>query len=280
MDKENNPAGPDAADSAMTDAFMEVLGMNGQDGKSDDARDRSDAGVQVDGQDSDDDDLDFGDMPNGKIRYQKAKQKLEKEMQDKNSLREALARAQGELQALKPKSQSDNSEPDPRERMTETERLLYDQLMEVKGRLGIVDKDRVESKLKIDEEKFFSENPELQKNRDDVTTEILSYLKKHPVLMKLVRDRTMGIGEVHAAMAASKSGGSEPRRSVQNPDTVFSGERRSGSNVQADSGSRRSDRMAKANLILDTRRGTPEANEALKTIEDGITDYFMDVFKK
>lgn len=238
--------------------------------------------------DSEDEELEFS-MPNGDIRYNKLKAKEAATEQKYNEAMQRLAKLEGLVIANN--KASAEPEVDPTEGMTANEKVLFRQnqemaamLNKVVDKVGSLDKVNVEGRLRVEEEKFFSENPDLQENREEVASQIVDYLRSKPELLKMVRDRKMSIKEAYAAMAANQPAGrpQAPAKKVQNPASVFTGERRgSAPATPPNNGGSAAAALERANYILESKRGSASENaEAFDVVSNKVYDWIGGIVEK
>jgi hypothetical protein len=168
------------------------------------------------------------DIPNASIRLEKLKKQRDEERQQRADLEKELAEMRGKLSVLENKG-NDADESDPTEYMDETQKFLFNQNKQLKEDMAklveVVQKREEEvssNRLKEEENRFFENNPDLKKNKDEFVEDILGYLGDKPSIKKMLVDGKVSLGEVYGMYSASKPK-SVKKTQVSNPDKVFSG---------------------------------------------------------
>lgn len=165
---------------------------------------------------SDDNAEDFGvgksekSVPNASIRLEKLKRQRDQVKLDN-------ARLQGELDALRRGQQS--PQQDELENLTPEQRRIMQLEAEVEKQKA----DRKIQRVDANERDFFSRNPELASQKEEVVEELGGYFRSKPSQWNAVLNGEITIDEAWAAYQATLS---KPRRNAQNPDSVFGGNKR------------------------------------------------------
>lgn len=176
----------------------------------------------------DPDELDFGDMPNGRIRYDKIRGQKDKLSSEVEDLKRQLAERDGKLSVLE-RSEDDNGDSDVTEYMDEPTKALYDQnkeltniVKQLSDEVINMKKGKIVENLSKKEEVFFQTKPELKEKRDEVVSEVRDYLSDRPGVRKLLRTGGISFNELYA-MVKADSGSSKQgvKAKSQNPDNVF-----------------------------------------------------------
>lgn len=227
-------------DDEIWSSIAETLNITEGDGQKNPPAAKNRVGAQDgqgNGQAEEDDDLDFGDMPNGKIRYDKLKGQLSEKDKLIAELQQQNAEFKGKLSVLGKSDNDEGQEPevDPTENMTETERLLYKRseqleamLKQVLGKQNLFDKKEAVGKLQSKEEAFFASNPSLQQEREAITGQVIDYINAKPRFKEMLVKGEMDIADIYVlATGRERPQPAQKQVRVQNPDGFLSGNRRS-----------------------------------------------------
>ena len=178
-------------------------------------------------------DEDMDEVPNGKIRLEKMKAQRDAERMERQRLAMELENIKGKLSVLEQKpTNSEESAEDPTEYMSDVEKLLYknnlelqNQLKQITDKINGFENKEVKKELNTEEEVFFKNNPELAKKREEVLEEIEEFAKEQPVWIKMLRDRQISVAQLYAAMKA-RNNAVNPAKTVRDASNVFGGSRR------------------------------------------------------
>ena len=194
-------------------------------------------GVEQTPEEDDDSNLDFGDMPNGEIRYAKLKdqnKELKKQLQDiKNDIEK--------LKTQQPaKDESEEETEDPTEYMSENEKLLYLQqqklnkeLESVTSKLQKFENKEINEANEKREESFVKNHPEFGKTntKKDLASAVskardffLDYFDDRPDLAPLVpmlKNGTLSLEQIYAAALAENGVKPKTTARLQDAGKVF-----------------------------------------------------------
>lgn len=169
---------------------------------------------------------------NAQIRLDKFKSQRDEARQELLQTKEALAKLQGTVEAMQNMTKTEVKsveEVDPTEYMDEADRLNYQKIQGLESTVQkltevIQNLQTGETARKLDaqEENFFKERPELQAKREEITDNLLDYLKDKPFFKDALKSGAMNLGEVYGAYQAANPQ-STKRAQVSNPNNVFSG---------------------------------------------------------
>lgn len=223
------------------------------------------------------DDLEFGDMPNGQVRYEKMKKQRDQEKIDNLDLKTRLANAEGKLSVLdKGDSPNQEEQSDPTELMSDTEKYLYqqnqklqDQLKQLGESVTGINKDRALNSANRREEIFFKNNPDLK--REQVVDQVKEFLNERPHFKQMLFKREMELGEVLAVMNSGKQ--SNPTPNSQDLTKVF-GSGRPKAVAPGKKSFDKQDDFGKADDILNNPYSTNKG-EATQVINDSLTDFVI-----
>lgn len=167
-------------------------------------------------------------IPNEAIRFEKMREQRDAERQARADLEKRLAQAEGKLSVLEP-GDSNEDTPEPTEYMSDTEKFLYNESQKLKEMMekvtGVVDGIQTEgtkTKLQIQEEQFFENNPELKERRQEFINEMLGYLDGKPRVKEMLKAGELSIQEIYGMHKAANPKSTKVSQ-VSNPEKLFSG---------------------------------------------------------
>lgn len=169
--------------------------------------------------------------PNREIRLDKLKGQRDEARDQLIKEREARARLEGELAALKQQkeTEADTDTVDETEYMTDGERLAYNKARELESVVSkltdvieTMQKDKNKESLQKQEDAFFELNPDLSKQKDEVVGNLVKYLEDKPELKKMITTKRLSLQELYGMYKASKPE-STVKKEVSDPNKVFSG---------------------------------------------------------
>jgi len=147
---------------------------------------------------------DFGDMPNGKIRYEK--------------LQEKFAKLEGIVEQMNRQSEPEEEVSDD-EYLTDEEkreRERDEELDAMKAEVNDLKKDKIKAELKKKDDEFYDKHLDLKKDKKNHSKKMLEFIKTKPGLMKDLYENTISLELVHRMM-----GGGAEAKVVQDPKKVF-----------------------------------------------------------
>ncbi len=196
---------------------------------------------------------DFGDMPNGKIRYEK--------------LQEKFAKLEGIVEQMNRQSEPEEEVSDD-EYLTDEEkreRERDEELEAMKAEVNALKKDKIKAELKKKDDEFYDNHLELKKDRANHSKEMLKFIRTKPGLMKDLYENTISLELVHRMMGGSTG------NIVQDPKKVF------GSTENATPARKKAqevDMLAEYEAALRNPNSTNKA-EAVDGIVDSIVEDMM-----
>lgn len=167
--------------------------------------------------------LNFGDMPNGQIRYEKNKKKLDSVLSENSELKQALARLEGKFEMFTSQSEAGKEpEVDPTEEMTATEKFLYEQNKKLQetieglnGKVGSFEEEKQKADWKAQEKTFYEQNKELDPAKTKEV--IVNYVKNNEEVGRLLLQKKLSLSQVYGLANPQKKAES----STQDSSTVF-----------------------------------------------------------
>jgi hypothetical protein len=160
---------------------------------------------------------DFGDMPNGKIRYQKLKDQLAKQdtaLAEEREVRVALERKIAELKEI-----------EETQHLTEDQKLAYStnkRIQELEAELATVKAKEIESTNVSKEDAFWGKHPELTEDetvKNEVAEKMLQFLQERKGLMQDVFEDKLGLEDVYKLIGYDAP--QKQTKTVQDPSRVF-----------------------------------------------------------
>lgn len=212
--------------------------------------------------------LDFGDMPNGQIRYEKLKKQGTEQNEKILELEKKLARAKGREEVLVGKEDADE---DPKQYMTDDEIEQYDKDQKVeKLELEIANMklEKQKEMLKSRDAIFFKQHPGL--NNPEFKEGMMAFIKGKEGTAKDLLAGTTSLEEVYGMMNPVKS----REAKTQDSDKVFGSS--STESPPARTGEKRESNVEQAKKVLHDPNSTnkADASEALlNDIVSGIFDF-------
>tara|TARA_R100000306_G_scaffold61395_2_gene63799 strand:- start:489 stop:1268 length:780 start_codon:yes stop_codon:yes gene_type:complete len=172
------------------------------------------------------DGLDFGDMPNGQIRYDKAKKQLQQERTERLELEKQVARLEGKMEATQPGKEKE----DPTEYMSDSEKFLYQQNLAMKDAMEKIlpvinnlSKSNTMTGLEKSENIFFEDNPQLKARKPEVIQEVAEFLTENPQFKSMLSAKQISFDQLWGAVQATNK--STKRVTTDDPGNYFSGNR-------------------------------------------------------
>lgn len=218
------------------------------------------------------------DIPNASIRLEKMRSQRDEERQQRLDLEKRLAQMEGKLSVLD-KGESTDDVVDPTEYMDDTQRLLFNENQQLKetvkkltDAVQNIQTEGSKKKLEEQENRFFENNPNLGKNREQFVEDMLEYLENKPAVKSMLKNGEVSLGEVYGMYSASKPKSTKTSE-VSNPDRVFSG---SSEPVQAGKSNSAELELArkKAMSILSSKDSTNK-KQAVDFLQKDITDSIL-----
>jgi len=221
------------------------------------------------------DDEQLEDIPNASIRLDKLKKQRDEERSRAQDLERRLAQMEGKLSVLD-KGDSQDDEVDPTEYMDDTQKFLFNENQQLKDNISKLtdavqgmQNEGSKKKLEDQESRFFENNPELNKNRDEFVEDMLSYLKDKPSIKSMLKAGEVSLAEVHGMYSASKPK-SVKNSQVSNPDKVFSGH--SGSLPASKNSNSESQAVRRKAINILNNRDSTNKKEATDFLQKEITE--------
>lgn len=148
-------------------------------------------------EDKDTEDAKANEEPNLGIRFKKAKEKNEKLERELNELKERLF-------SIESKDESDKEKPEGDKQID----FLKQEIIELK-------KDKLRQENKLKEDIFYSEHPELAKEKSKHKQQIERFLRENPEIASSVVKGKVELEQVHVLM------GGKPRSVINDASKVF-----------------------------------------------------------
>ena len=150
-------------------------------------------------------DIDFSDVPNGKIRYEK--------------LQEKFAKLEGIVEQMNRQNEANEEEDSSEEYLTDEEKREQELETErdvMKAEINELKKDKIKAELKKKDDEFYDKHLDLKKDKAGHSKKMLEFIKTKPGLMKDLYENTISLELVHRMM-----GGGAEAKVVQDPKKVF-----------------------------------------------------------
>ncbi len=225
--------------------------------------DEPEESAEADAEGDSEEELDFGDMPNGKIRYEKLKAKLAKQEAANN---ERIAKLEGMVELLTKQKPDDSEEVEYLSEEEQREKERDERAEAMQAEIDALKKDKIMEELRKKDDVFFENNPDLAKNRVAYSKKMLEFIRSKPGMAKDVYDGTTSLQEVHYMMGGKNSS------VVQDPKQIFGTIKQSpkpGRTVPKEK-----DDVADAYAILKNPDSTNKA-KAIDVIESSLVDILL-----
>jgi hypothetical protein len=214
-------------------------------------------------------DIDFSDLPNGKIRYEKLKEQSSEKDSTISDLQLEVARLKGQNEVLdRPET---TEEEDPTQYMSDEEKKDHQRDQEVdslRAEIRDLQKSNIKKSLQEKDNAFYANHPDLEKTRSEHSKQMLAFIRSKPGTAKDVYDGVTSLEQIHLMMGGGKS------EVVQDPAEVFGTTK--GSPAPARTTSKTKDKVKSANDVL-SDPNSMNKKAAVQDIENDIVDELFDM---